>query len=107
RARAARDAAPGGGRFLRHRHGQRRGPEPAAQPPGAARRAAPPVHAHRRSFVPAGLSAVSPNYMQLLRSIVFTVFMAAWTIPFAFVYCIVCPFLPFGGRFWMTGIMTY
>ena len=44
--------------------------------------------------------------MQLLRSIVFTVFMAAWTIPFAFVYCIVCPFLPFRGRFWMTGIMT-
>src|SRR3954469_7059576 len=45
--------------------------------------------------------------MQLLRSIVFTVFMAVWTIPFAFVYCVVCPFLSFRGRFWMTGIMTY
>src|SRR5262245_42074356 len=47
-----------------------------------------------------------PNYMQMLRSVIFTVFMAVWTIPFAFVYCIVCPFLPFRGRFWFTGIMT-
>lgn len=44
--------------------------------------------------------------MQWFTSIVFTVFMGVWTIPFAFVYCIVCPFLTFRGRFRMTGIMT-
>jgi|SRR5688572_1794825 len=45
--------------------------------------------------------------MQWLGSIVFTVFMAVYTIPFALVYCIVCPFLSFRGRFWMAGMMTY
>jgi 1-acyl-sn-glycerol-3-phosphate acyltransferase len=45
--------------------------------------------------------------MQLLRSILFTVFMAAWTISFGFVYCVVCLFLSFRGRFFMAGMLTY
>jgi 1-acyl-sn-glycerol-3-phosphate acyltransferase len=45
--------------------------------------------------------------MQLLLSIVFTLFMAVWTIGFGFVYCLVCPFLSFRGRFWMAGVLTH
>jgi 1-acyl-sn-glycerol-3-phosphate acyltransferase len=45
--------------------------------------------------------------MQLLLSIVFTLFMAVWTIGFGFVYCVVCPFLSFRGRFWMAGVLTH
>ena len=45
--------------------------------------------------------------MQLLLSIVFTLLMAVWTIGFGFVYCVVCPFLPFRGRFWMAGVLTH
>ena len=41
--------------------------------------------------------------MQWLASIVFTVFMVVWSISFGLIYCIVCPFLPFKGRFWMAG----
>jgi len=45
--------------------------------------------------------------MQLVMSFVFTVFMAVWTISFGFVYCVVCLFLPFKGRFWMAGVLTH
>jgi 1-acyl-sn-glycerol-3-phosphate acyltransferase len=44
--------------------------------------------------------------MQCLGSIVFTLFMAVWTISFGFVYCVVCLFLPWRGRFWMAGMLT-
>jgi len=43
--------------------------------------------------------------MQWLRSIVFTLFMAVWTIGFGFIYCVVCVFLPWRGRFWMAGML--
>jgi 1-acyl-sn-glycerol-3-phosphate acyltransferase len=45
--------------------------------------------------------------MQWLASIVFTLFMAVWTISFGFVYCVICLFLPWRGRFWMAGMLTY
>jgi 1-acyl-sn-glycerol-3-phosphate acyltransferase len=45
--------------------------------------------------------------MQALLSIVFTVSMIVWTLSFGVVYCIVCPFLPWRGRFWMAGVMTH
>ena len=45
--------------------------------------------------------------MQLLLSVIFTLFMAVWTISFGFVYCVVCLFLGFRGRFWMAGMLTY
>jgi len=45
--------------------------------------------------------------MQLLLSIIFTLFMAVWTIGFGFVYCVVTPFLNFRGRFFMAGVLTY
>ncbi len=45
--------------------------------------------------------------MQLVASIVFTVFMAVWTLSFGLVYCIVCLFLPFNGRFFMAGVLTH
>lgn len=45
--------------------------------------------------------------MQMIASVVFTVFMAVWTISFGFVYCVVCLFLPFRGRFWMAGVLTH
>ncbi|HTU67271.1 MAG TPA: lysophospholipid acyltransferase family protein [Steroidobacteraceae bacterium] len=45
--------------------------------------------------------------MQMLGSIVFTVFMGVWTISFGLVYCIVCLFLPFRGRFFMAGVLTH
>jgi 1-acyl-sn-glycerol-3-phosphate acyltransferase len=43
----------------------------------------------------------------MFSSIVFTLFMAVWTISFGFVYCVVCLFLPWRGRFWMAGMLTY
>ncbi len=45
--------------------------------------------------------------MQMLLSVVFTLFMAVWTIGFGLVYCIVTPFLPFKGRFFMAGVLTH
>ena len=45
--------------------------------------------------------------MQMLRSIVFTLFMAVWTIGYGLVYCIVTPFLSFKGRFVMAGVLTH
>jgi 1-acyl-sn-glycerol-3-phosphate acyltransferase len=44
--------------------------------------------------------------MQLARSILFTIFMVVWTLSFGLVYCIVCPFLSFKGRFYMAGVLT-
>ena len=45
--------------------------------------------------------------MQPILSIVFTVFMAVWTISFGVMYCLITPFLNFRGRFWMAGVMTH
>lgn len=45
--------------------------------------------------------------MQWLLSIVFTVFMLVWTLSFGLVYCLVTPFLPFRGRFFMAGVLTH
>jgi 1-acyl-sn-glycerol-3-phosphate acyltransferase len=45
--------------------------------------------------------------MQFLGSVVFTVFMAVWTVSFGVFYCIVTPFLSFKGRFRMAGVMTH
>ena len=45
--------------------------------------------------------------MQSLLSIVFTLFMAVWTISFGVMYCLITPFLNFRGRFWMAGVMTH
>ena len=45
--------------------------------------------------------------MQQFLSVIFTLFMAMWTISFGFVYCVVCLFLGFRGRFWMAGMLTY
>jgi 1-acyl-sn-glycerol-3-phosphate acyltransferase len=39
--------------------------------------------------------------------VVFTVFMAVWTVSFGVFYCIVTPFLSFKGRFRMAGVMTH
>ncbi len=81
------------------------GPRPASQ----STRVAGPVCAASspalRPVLPARLSGI--YYMQLLRSILFTLFMAVWSIGFGFLYCVVCPFLPFEGRFWMAGWLTY
>ena len=44
--------------------------------------------------------------MQWIASIVFTLFMAVWTISFGLVYCVVCVFLPWRGRFFMAGVLT-
>ncbi len=33
--------------------------------------------------------------------------MVVWSISFGLIYCIVCPFLSFKGRFWMAGWLTY
>src|ERR1044072_3722910 len=46
------------------------------------------------------------NYMQWILSIVFTLFMAVWTISFGVMYCLITPFLNFRGRFWMAGVMN-
>ena len=75
-----------------------------AQPACAALAAAPAVHAHRGSVLPAGLTSLT---MQWLASIVFALFMAVWSISFGLIYCIVCPFLSFKGRFWMAGWLTH
>jgi len=45
--------------------------------------------------------------MQWIASLAFNIFMAVWTISFGFVYCVVCLFLPWRGRFWMAGMLTY
>jgi 1-acyl-sn-glycerol-3-phosphate acyltransferase len=45
--------------------------------------------------------------MQWLASLVFTIFMMVWTLFFGLVYCIVCLFLPWRGRFRMAGVMTH
>jgi 1-acyl-sn-glycerol-3-phosphate acyltransferase len=45
--------------------------------------------------------------MQWLGSIVFTVFMILWMLVFAIAYCLITPFLPFKGRFWMAGVMSH
>ena len=45
--------------------------------------------------------------MQLLASIVFTVFMSLWTVAFGLFYCLVTPFQSFRGRFWSAGVMTH
>lgn len=44
--------------------------------------------------------------MQWLRSMLFNLFNAVWTIGFGFIYCVVCLFLPFRGRFYMAGVLT-
>jgi 1-acyl-sn-glycerol-3-phosphate acyltransferase len=43
--------------------------------------------------------------MQFLLSVVFTVAMMIWTAILAIAYCVICPFLPWRGRFWMAGVM--
>jgi 1-acyl-sn-glycerol-3-phosphate acyltransferase len=45
--------------------------------------------------------------MQFLLSVVFTVLMMVWTLILGVMYCIICPFLPWRGRFWMAGVMTH
>ncbi len=55
----ARHAASGRRRILRWRHGERRGRDPASQPARVARAAAPAVHAHRGSLLPAGLTSLT------------------------------------------------
>jgi 1-acyl-sn-glycerol-3-phosphate acyltransferase len=45
--------------------------------------------------------------MQWLASILFTVFMVVWSISYGLVYCVVCVFLPWRGRFWMAGVLTH
>lgn len=43
--------------------------------------------------------------MQFARSVVFTLLMWLWTALLGIFYCIVCPFLPWRGRFAMAGVM--
>ena len=43
--------------------------------------------------------------MQFLLSVVFTVAYMVWTIILGVLYCVICPFLPWRGRFWMAGVM--
>ena len=105
RAHAARDAASHRRRILRRRDGQRGGRRPAPQPPRVAREPAWTVHAHRGPVLPAWLSP-GRLPMQWFGSIVFTVFMWAWMLVFGISYCVITPFLPFRGRFWMAGVMT-
>jgi 1-acyl-sn-glycerol-3-phosphate acyltransferase len=45
--------------------------------------------------------------MQFLACIVFAAFMGVWSFGYGLVYCIVCPFLNFKGRFFMAGLLTY
>src|SRR6187551_3412388 len=45
--------------------------------------------------------------MQWLGSFVFNVFLWVWMLVIGFTYCVVCPFLPFKGRFWMAGVMSH
>lgn len=44
--------------------------------------------------------------MQWLTSLLFTVFMFAWTGVYAVFFCVVCPFLPFSGRFALARIYS-
>jgi 1-acyl-sn-glycerol-3-phosphate acyltransferase len=45
--------------------------------------------------------------MQWLGSLIFTPFMMIWTVCFGLAYCVLCLFLPWRGRFWLTRLMTY
>jgi 1-acyl-sn-glycerol-3-phosphate acyltransferase len=45
--------------------------------------------------------------MQFLLSVVFTLLMWLWTAILAVAYCVICPFLPWRGRFWMAGVMGH
>jgi 1-acyl-sn-glycerol-3-phosphate acyltransferase len=45
--------------------------------------------------------------MQFLACIVFASFMGVWSFGYGLVYCVVCPFLNFKGRFFMAGLLTY
>ena len=43
--------------------------------------------------------------MQFVLSVIFTLLMWIWTAILGVAYCIICPFLPWRGRFWMAGVM--
>jgi 1-acyl-sn-glycerol-3-phosphate acyltransferase len=45
--------------------------------------------------------------MQFLLSVVFTLANWAWTAVLGVAYCLICPFLPWRGRFWMAGVMGH
>jgi 1-acyl-sn-glycerol-3-phosphate acyltransferase len=45
--------------------------------------------------------------MQFLLSVIFTLLMWLWTAILGVAYCIICPFLPWRGRFWMAGVMGH
>lgn len=45
--------------------------------------------------------------MQLVLSVIFTLLMWIWTAILGVAYCIICPFLPWRGRFWMAGVMGH
>lgn len=45
--------------------------------------------------------------MQFLLSVIFTLANWIWTAILALAYCIICPFLPWRGRFWMAGVMGH
>jgi 1-acyl-sn-glycerol-3-phosphate acyltransferase len=45
--------------------------------------------------------------MQFLGSLLFNAFGSVWTFFYGLVYCLVCPFLSFKGRFWMAGVLTH
>jgi 1-acyl-sn-glycerol-3-phosphate acyltransferase len=44
--------------------------------------------------------------MQRTRSLLFNIFLLVWMLVFAVSYCLITPFLSFGGRFRMAGVMT-
>ena len=43
--------------------------------------------------------------MQWALSVIFTLLMWIWTAVLGVAYCVICPFLPWRGRFWMAGVM--
>jgi 1-acyl-sn-glycerol-3-phosphate acyltransferase len=45
--------------------------------------------------------------MQFLGSLLFNIFGTVWTFFYGLVYCLICPFLSFKGRFWMAGVLTH
>ena len=45
--------------------------------------------------------------MQFVLSVIFTLLMWIWTAILGVAYCIICPFLPWRGRFWMAGVMGH
>jgi 1-acyl-sn-glycerol-3-phosphate acyltransferase len=45
--------------------------------------------------------------MQWVLSVIFTLLMWIWTAILGVAYCIICPFLPWRGRFWMAGVMGH